>query len=210
MKKYIVIFLFFINTFLFAKADLIISQPESVTFGDIGKAMYSMFDGVAPHLEYNVGGTDYNGKEIYVLMLEFDRGSDSPATYSVPNATLLIRTSDETVIKKQSDFNETLDHVATTKSKSVTEVKNGKVITTNTPSENLHHYTAYYQFIFTPQEFEQLSKGIIKIRLQAEPNFEKSFNKDKMGKKIWKQYKDVKAKVQRNIIKKKRGFDDGF
>ena len=45
------------------------------------------------------------------------------------------------------------------------------------------------QFIVTPDEFEKLKSGISKVRLSMTPaNHERTFNKDKMGKKLYKLY----------------------
>ncbi len=48
------------------------------------------------------------------------------------------------------------------------------------------------QFPITPQQMEILSKGIAKIRITAIPmNHERTFNKDKIGKKLYKYLKGL-------------------
>ena len=45
------------------------------------------------------------------------------------------------------------------------------------------------QFKCTPEQFEKLKRGISKVRLSMTPeNHERTFKKDKMGKKLYKQY----------------------
>ena len=47
--------------------------------------------------------------------------------------------------------------------------------------------TSIAQFRVTPQEFEKLKRGISKVRLSMTPeNHERTFKKDKMGKKLYK------------------------
>lgn len=42
------------------------------------------------------------------------------------------------------------------------------------------------QFLITPQQFELLKDGVAKIRISMTPmNHEKSFKKDKIGKKLY-------------------------
>ena len=49
------------------------------------------------------------------------------------------------------------------------------------------------QFIITPQQLEVLSEGVAKIRLSMTPmNHERTFKKDKIGKKLYKSYLNKK------------------
>lgn len=51
------------------------------------------------------------------------------------------------------------------------------------------------QFPITPSQFEELKNGISKIRLDMTPmNHERTFDKDKIGKKIYKFYLQAKSK----------------
>ncbi len=51
------------------------------------------------------------------------------------------------------------------------------------------------QFRITPQQFEILNEGVAKIRLSMIPvNHERTFRKDKMGKKLYLFYLDEKQK----------------
>ena len=51
------------------------------------------------------------------------------------------------------------------------------------------------QFLVTPEEFEKLNDGVAKIRLSMTPmNHERSFKKDKIGKKLYQFF--LKAKSQ--------------
>lgn len=51
------------------------------------------------------------------------------------------------------------------------------------------------QFAITPQEFEMIKDGIIKVRLSMSPmNHEKEFKKDKIGKKLYEFYLKEKSK----------------
>ena len=51
------------------------------------------------------------------------------------------------------------------------------------------------QFPITPIEFEKIKDGIVKIRLSMTPmNHEKSFKKDKIGKKLYQLYLKEKSK----------------
>ena len=48
------------------------------------------------------------------------------------------------------------------------------------------------QFPITPEQMEILSKGVAKIRITAIPmNHERTFNKDKIGKKLYKYLKEL-------------------
>jgi len=164
-----------------------------------------------PHLSMRVVGISENGTIGYFLHLEYRRprggvifedGGYDP-TYSIPNATLLIRTADGNVIKKTSAYNETKDYVKTTQEKSVSEVVNGKLVTRTIPSQETHNYTAMYAFAMTPEEFKQISKGVLKIKLEANPIFEKTYKKDNIGKKIWKLFKEIVGRVPKS-------FDENF
>lgn len=51
------------------------------------------------------------------------------------------------------------------------------------------------QFWITPQQFEILNEGVAKIRLSMTPmNHERTFKKDKIGKKLYQFYQQVKQK----------------
>lgn len=51
------------------------------------------------------------------------------------------------------------------------------------------------QFAITPQEFEMIRDGIIKVRLSMSPmNHEKEFKKDKIGKKLYEFYLKEKSR----------------
>ena len=51
------------------------------------------------------------------------------------------------------------------------------------------------QFWITPQQFEILNEGVAKIRLSMTPmNHERTFKKDKIGKKLYQFYKQEKQK----------------
>ncbi len=55
------------------------------------------------------------------------------------------------------------------------------------------HSTA--QFKITPLQFEKIKNGVSKIRLDMTPmNHERTFNKDKIGKKLYKFYLQAKSK----------------
>ena len=181
MKKVSILLFVLLLSSMLARAKMFYSNTCEVTSGNVGKAAYSMCGGKAPHLKYYVGGDVYKGLNRYILVLEFDQASLSPVTKSVPKGKLLIRTKDGTVIKKDAAYNETKDYVSKTVQKSTTSVEWGDVVTRTTPSQELHHYTAYYQFLFTPEEFKKMSEGILKIRLEADPIFEKEFKKQYFG-----------------------------
>lgn len=201
MKKFFSILVFLICSIVSCNAELIISGIEYAWRG--GNIFTQGVNN--PHLRLWVGGDNVGGEPIYVLIVEYDRAQESDETFSIPNASLLIKTSDNEIIKKTSAYNETKDYVTTVKEQSVTEVVNGKLVTNTIPAHDLHHYTAYYQFLMTKSDFEKISKGIIKIRLQSDPIFEKTYKKDKIGKRIWNQFRSIYSKV-----KKPRSFDDGF
>lgn len=51
------------------------------------------------------------------------------------------------------------------------------------------------QFLITPQQFEILNEGVAKIRLSMTPmNHERTFKKDKIGKKLYQFYQQEKQK----------------
>lgn len=51
------------------------------------------------------------------------------------------------------------------------------------------------QFDITPAQFEQLNNGVAKVRLSMSPqNHERTFKKDKIGKKLYKFYLKAKEK----------------
>lgn len=51
------------------------------------------------------------------------------------------------------------------------------------------------QFAITPEQFEQLNNGVAKIRLSMTPmNHERTFKKDKIGKKLYQFYLKEKEK----------------
>lgn len=51
------------------------------------------------------------------------------------------------------------------------------------------------QFAITPEQFEMLNEGVAKIRLSMTPmNHERTFKKDKIGKKLYQFFLKVKAK----------------
>ena len=51
------------------------------------------------------------------------------------------------------------------------------------------------QFEITPQQFEILNEGVAKIRLSMTPmNHERTFKKDKIGKKLYQFYQKEKRK----------------
>lgn len=51
------------------------------------------------------------------------------------------------------------------------------------------------QFRITPQQFEILNEGVAKIRLSMTPmNHERTFKKDKIGKKLYQFYQKEKQK----------------
>ncbi|MBQ0062742.1 MAG: hypothetical protein KBS94_01785 [Prevotella sp.] len=53
------------------------------------------------------------------------------------------------------------------------------------------------QFSVTPAQFEQLNNGVAKVRLSMSPqNHERTFKKDKIGKKLYQFYLDVKDKEE--------------
>lgn len=55
--------------------------------------------------------------------------------------------------------------------------------------------TSTAQFKITPQQFEVLNKGVAKIRLSMTPmNHERTFQKDKIGKKLYQFYLKEKKK----------------
>ena len=55
--------------------------------------------------------------------------------------------------------------------------------------------TSTAQFKITPQQFEVLNEGVAKIRLSMTPmNHERTFQKDKIGKKLYQFYLKEKKK----------------
>ena len=52
------------------------------------------------------------------------------------------------------------------------------------------------QFSVTPEQFEEIKSGVLKIRLTMAPvDHEKVFKKDKIGRKLYKKYLKVKTQV---------------
>ena len=52
------------------------------------------------------------------------------------------------------------------------------------------------QFEVTPEQFEMINSGVAKIRLSMSPmNHERTFKKDKIGKKLYKFYLKAKSQV---------------
>lgn len=65
----------------------------------------------------------------------------------------------------------------------------------------VNHYVTEAKFPISKEQVESLSKGVKKLRLNTSPNFhEKEWRKDKIGKKLYKKYKESSS----------NSFEDGF
>lgn len=96
--------------------------------------------------------------------------------------TMMLRTFDNEVLKLEGRLMDTT-------SQSSGGVFVGNVIVSGT----MINSTA--QFNITPAQFEQLKNGVSKVRLSTIPiEHERTFNKDKIGKKLYRFYLDAKAK----------------
>ena len=55
----------------------------------------------------------------------------------------------------------------------------------------INHYITEAKFPISKEQVESLSKGVKKLRLNTSPQFhEKEWRKDKIGKKLYKKYKE--------------------
>ena len=65
----------------------------------------------------------------------------------------------------------------------------------------INHYVTEAKFPISKEQAESLSKGVKKLRLNTSPNYhEKEWSKDKIGKKLYKKYKECSS----------NSFADGF
>lgn len=65
----------------------------------------------------------------------------------------------------------------------------------------INHYITEAKFPISKEQVESLSKGVKKLRLNTSPQFhEKEWRKDKIGKKLYKKYKESSS----------NSFEDGF
>lgn len=217
--KNISFLLLLLSLSLTCNAVVVHSNSEKInTCSTTENVGYKVMKLVAPHLEYYITGVHENGKSKYYLSLEYDRANETsdskivryPNVKSVPNGKLLIRVSNETVIEKESAYNQTKEYSTDPSIQSVTQEIDGALVTNTSQSKQLHRYTAFYQFELTSEDLDLISKGIKKIRLQSDPVLEISFGKDKMGKKIGKLFEEAQKNLKIAIEKESKEFDEGF
>ena len=95
--------------------------------------------------------------------------------------TMMVRTVQDEVIKLQGDL---LDNSMNTYG-----------ITMGSVVYPVSAILSTAQFYITPSQFELLKSGVLKVRLSTTPFVhERSFKKDKIGKKLYKLYQALNAK----------------
>lgn len=147
----------------------------------------------------------FSDKYIFSISLNASHPKDSPekvfydiflrtganVPLAVPNGgRLLIKLKDDSIIelKTNTDFSD----------------KIGKVQNAGTLVYTYYSITPI--FSVTPEQIEQISKGVKKIRLETTTDpIDKEFKKDKIGKTIKVEYELLKQALQQN-----KSFSDGF
>ena len=147
-----------------------------------GKAQVSYGDNFLVDYNVKINLSTENDSIFLTLMLTSERLKMSD------NPKLLLRLMDDSVMS--------LDGYmlgSTNKSEGAVMIGNTAVA--------INHYVTEAKFPISKEQVESLSKGIKKLRLNTSPKFhEKEWRKDKIGKILYKKYKESSS----------NSFEDGF
>ena len=140
---------------------------------------------VCSHITVNAQSVGYYGMDFSVIK------EDSSFYIIVKSCSDDMRFVNEPTMKIRT-FN---DEVLTVKGVSIDSSSESYGLTFGVLMIPVTEITSLAQFKLTQEQFELLNNGVSKIRLSMIPkNHERTFKKDKIGKKLYKYYLDVKMK----------------